>query len=191
MRGHGFGHPRHFGRFDRSGGPGGFGGGRHGGFGGGGRGGRRVFEHGDLRWVVLALIAEQPRHGYEIIKEIEDRLGGAYSPSPGVIYPTLTLLEETGLIAVKESEGGRKLYGPTPEGEAQLKTHRDAVDGLFERMAGVRERSAGGMSPRVVRAMENLRTALRLKLEQGALDEAQVQKLAEALDAAALAIEQV
>src|SRR6185503_14736033 len=85
MRDHGFGHGRHFGRMDRMGGSDGFGGGRHCGF--GGRGGRRVFEHGDLRWVVLALIAEQPRHGYEIIKEIEDRLGGAYSPSPGVIYP--------------------------------------------------------------------------------------------------------
>jgi DNA-binding PadR family transcriptional regulator len=169
---------------------GGFGGGRYGGF-GGGRGGRRVFEHGDLRWVVLALIAEQPRHGYEIIKEIEDRLGGAYSPSPGVIYPTLTLLEETGLIAVKESDGGRKLYAVTGEGEAQLKTHQDGVSSLFERMAGVRERSAGGVSPRVVRAMENLKTALRLRLEQGPLDEAQAQRLAEALDAAALAIEQV
>jgi DNA-binding PadR family transcriptional regulator len=165
-------------------------GGRDGGF-GGGRGGRRVFEHGDLRWVVLALIAEQPRHGYEIIKEIEDRLGGAYSPSPGVIYPTLTLLDETGLIAAKESEGGRKLYAVTAEGEAQLKKHQDAVDSLFERMAGVRERSAGGVSPRVIRAMENLKTALRLRLEQGPLDETQAQKLAEALDAAALAIEQV
>ena len=178
MRGHGFGHRgEHFGRFDRvHGGPG-----RHGG---------RIFDHGDLRWVVLALIAERPRHGYEIIKEVEDRVGGAYSPSPGVIYPTLTLLEETGLIAAQDSDGGRKLYAALPEGEAQLKAHRAGVDALFERMARVRERSAGGTSPSVVRALENLRTAVRLKLEQGPLGETQTQRLAEALDAAALAVEQ-
>jgi len=182
MRGHGFGHGGHFGHFDRM--RGGYRGGHRGG------GGGRIFDHGDLRWVVLALIAERPRHGYELIKEIEDRVGGAYSPSPGVIYPTLTLLEETGLIAAQESEGGRKLYAILLEGEKELQAHRPAVDGLFERMAGVRERSAGGVSPRVVRALENLRTAVRLKLEQGPLDEAKAQSLAEALDAAALAIEQ-
>lgn len=180
MRGHGFGRHGHFGHFERMRGRHGF----------GGRGGGRVFDHGDLRWVVLALLAERPRHGYEIIKEIEDRVGGAYSPSPGVIYPTLTLLEETGLIAAQESEGGRKLFQATAEGEAQLKAHRPAVDGLFERMARVRERSAGGVSPGVVRALENLRTSIRLKLEQGPLDESQAQRLAEALDAAALAVEQ-
>ena len=180
MRGHGFGHGRHFGRLERMGG-------RHG---PPGRGGGRVFDHGDLRWVVLALIAERPRHGYELIKEVEDRVGGAYSPSPGVIYPTLTLLEETGMIVAQESEGGRKLFAVSPEGAAQLKAHTGAVDALFERMARVRERSAGGVSPRVVRAMENVRTALRLKLEQGPLDETQAGRLAEALDAAALAIEQ-
>ncbi len=107
-----------------------------------------------------------------------------------MIYPTLTLLEETGLIAAQESEGGRKLYKVLAEGEEQLKAHQASVDGLFERMARVRERSAGGVSPRVVRALENLRTAVRLKLEQGPLDETQAQRLAEALDAAALAVEQ-
>ena len=188
MRGHGFGRGGHFGHFGRGEHMHGLHG-RHGREHGGRRGGR-VFDHGDLRWVVLAMIAEQPRHGYELIKEIEDRVGGAYSPSPGVIYPTLTLLEETGLIVAQESEGGRKLYRASPEGEEQLKTQKPGVDALFERMADVRKRSAGGVSPRVARAMENLKTALRLKLEQGPLDEAQAGRLAEALDAAALAIEQ-
>ena len=180
MRPQGFGHHGHFGHFERG----------RGGRGHGGRSDGRIFDHGDLRWVVLALIAERSRHGYELIKEIEERVGGAYSPSPGVIYPTLTLLEETGLVAAQESEGGRKLYALTAEGEAQLAAHRPSVDKLFERMAGVRERSAGGVSPRVRRAMENLKMAVRLKLEQGPLDETQAQRLAEALDAAALAVEQ-
>jgi|WetSurMetagenome_2_1015567.scaffolds.fasta_scaffold168407_2 DNA-binding PadR family transcriptional regulator len=176
MRGYGFHGHRGFGRM--RGGPG-AGEGRRG----------RVFDHGDLRWVVLALIAEQPRHGYEIIKEIEERVGGAYSPSPGVIYPTLTFLEETGLVSASDSEGGRKLYTILPEGEAQLAAHRGAVDALFQKMAWVRERSAGGVSAQVVRALENLRLAVRLKLEQGPLGEEQAQRLAEALDAAAVAVE--
>src|ERR1700675_2677186 len=79
------------------------------------RGGRgRIFDQGDLRFVILRLIAEKPRHGYEIIKDIEDRLAGSYSPSPGVIYPTLTLLEELGYASVTASEGGKKLYAITP-----------------------------------------------------------------------------
>src|SRR5690242_19960708 len=77
--------------------------GRHGGLGGRMRGRRaeRVFDQGDLRYVILKLISEAPRHGYEIIKAIEEQVGGAYSPSPGVIYPTLTLLEELGYIAAQ------------------------------------------------------------------------------------------
>src|SRR5215470_19747201 len=75
----------------------------------GGRGGLgRFFAHGDLRLVILSLIAEKPRHGYEIIKAIEDQVGGAYSPSPGVIYPTLTLLEELGYVTVQASDGAKK-----------------------------------------------------------------------------------
>jgi DNA-binding PadR family transcriptional regulator len=179
MRGYGFHHRGHFGRFGRE----------RGERGGERERGGRVFEHGDLRWVVLALIAERPRHGYEIIKEIEERVGGAYSPSPGVIYPTLTFLEETGLIATQDSAGGRKLYAVTPEGVTQLEAHRASVEALFERMGRVRERSAGGLSPSVMRALENLRMAVRLKLSQGPLSEEQAQRLAEALDAAALAVE--
>src|SRR6202167_1264790 len=85
---------------------------------GSGRG--RVFDQGDLRFVLLRLVAEKPAHGYELIKEIEERLGGAYSPSPGVIYPTLTLLEEMGYAQASQDPQGRKLYGLTPEGERIL-----------------------------------------------------------------------
>jgi DNA-binding PadR family transcriptional regulator len=83
-----------------------------------GRGGRgsRPLGTGDLRLVLLRLIAEQPRHGYEIIRAIEEKTGGAYSPSPGVIYPTLTMLAELGHVVVSETEGGRKLHSITAEG---------------------------------------------------------------------------
>src|SRR5258705_8305494 len=83
----------------------------------------RLFDHGELRLVVLNLISERPRHGYEIIKEIEDRVSGTYSPSPGVIYPTLTMLEEIGHATVAESDG-KKLYAITAEGTAYLAANR-------------------------------------------------------------------
>src|SRR5450755_317447 len=95
---------------------------------------RRFFAHGDLRLVILRLIAEKPRHGYEIIKEIEERVAGAYSPSPGVIYPTLTLLEELGYVAVTPGEGARKLHAITEEGRAFLAANHQTVDALFARM---------------------------------------------------------
>src|SRR3954471_15540195 len=104
----------------------GFGGGRH-----HARRGRRshgrIFDHGDLRFVILQLIADGPKHGYEIIKAIEDKLGGAYSPSPGVVYPTLTLLEELGYVTVSAGDG-KKLYTITAEGAAHLTANQATVD---------------------------------------------------------------
>ncbi len=153
---------------------------------GGGR--RRMFEQGDLKYVVLALIAEQPRHGYEIIKEIEARLAGAYAPSPGVIYPLLTMLEEMGLAALSEAEG-KKLYAATEAGRAELEAHKSEVAALFARIAAARESFSSGRSPQLVRAMENLKLALRLRMERGPLSEAEIEAVAAALDGAALAIE--
>ena len=148
----------------------------------------RVFDHGELRYVVLALIAEVPRHGYEIIKAIEDRLAGTYSPSPGVIYPTLTLLEELGHATVSESDG-KKRYAITPEGEAYLAANRRAVDAALARMDSVKAAHGDGPSPAIVRAIENLKLALRLRQGRGPLTEEQSRAIAAALDQAALAIE--
>jgi len=153
-------------------------------------GGGRVFDQGDLRWVILKLISEKPSHGYELIKAIEERLGGAYSPSPGVVYPTLTLLEELGFVAVVQSDGAKKAYGITDEGAKALEENLSTVETIFQRIAAVAERAGGGPAPQVVRGMENLRTALRLKLERGGLSEIQAVAIAKALDAAAQAIEQ-
>jgi len=103
---------------------------------GGGRRARgpKMFDAGALRYIVLQLIADQPRHGYEIIKEIEDRVGGDYAPSPGVIYPLLALLEDVGHVVVT-SEGNKKLHTITPEGRAFLKENRAFVDAISARMA--------------------------------------------------------
>ena len=95
---------------------------------GGGFGGRegRMFDSGELRLVILALIAEKPRHGYEVIKALGERVGGDYSPSPGVVYPTLTLLEDMGYASASVDAASRKLYAITPEGQAHLDDNKRA-----------------------------------------------------------------
>lgn len=168
---HGFGERRMFGRHHR---------GRHGG---------RPFGHGDLRFLILQMIQEQPRHGYEIIKQIEDSLGGSYSPSPGVVYPTLTMLEDLGYATVEASEGNKKLYTVTAEGTAFLEANKPTVEALEERLARVRAVFGDGPAPQIVRAMENLRTALRLRLSRGKLSLEQADAVAAAIDAAASAVD--
>ena len=177
-------HGAHFARhgFGFGGGPGGRGMGRH-------MRPERIFEQGDLRLVLLKLIADQPRHGYELIKAVEEAVGGAYSPSPGVVYPTLTLLEELGYATAQEG-AGKKLYSITSEGEAFLASQSPAVTSLFERIAAVAVANRGRRSPQIMRAMENLRTALRIRLSGGPLNDEQAQAVAAALDAAAKAVEQ-
>jgi DNA-binding PadR family transcriptional regulator len=110
------------------GGPGGPWGGR------GGRGGGRMFGHGDLKFVVLSLLAEKPRHGYEIIKELEERFGGTYSPSPGTVYPTRSLLEDMGYATARTEEGNRKVFEITDEGRKYLDENRSTIDDIFDRV---------------------------------------------------------
>jgi DNA-binding PadR family transcriptional regulator len=149
-----------------------------------------VFEQGDLRLVLLKLIADKPRHGYELIKAVEEAVGGAYAPSPGVVYPTLTLLEDMGYAKVQaEGDSGKKLYTVTPEGEALLGEQAKAVEALFARMAEVATNNRGRNAPQILRAMQNLQVALRYRLGRGPLSETQVQAIAAALDAAAGAVE--
>src|ERR1041384_1351301 len=99
----------------------------------------RMLAQGDLKLLALALIAEQPRHGYELIKLIEDKTRGAYSPSPGVVYPTLTFLEEAGYVTA-ESEGAKKRYTITDEGRAYLEENRDIADMVLARLAAIGEK---------------------------------------------------
>ena len=158
-----------------------------------GRGGGlgRFFAHGDLRLVILHLIADKPRHGYELIKAIEEQVAGAYSPSPGVIYPTLSLLEELGYVTVSTGDGAKKLHEITAEGRAFLEANRRAVDPLLARMAETSRARGGGPAPQILRAMENLKLALRLRLSRGPLSEEQINDVAAAIDTAATGVERV
>lgn len=143
--------------WDMAGGPG-----RRHGRAGGRRGGGRPFDHGGLRWALLALIAEKPSHGYELIKTIEARLAGAYAPSPGVVYPNLTLLEEMGALSAV-TEGGKKLYAITEEGRALLAENAEAAAAT---QAGMARFAAHARRPaRIQEAIGALRAAVHARLE--------------------------
>ena len=148
-----------------------------------------MFDHGDLRFVLLRLIEQQPRHGYELIRAIEEAFGGMYSPSPGVIYPTLTLLEELGYAAASEAVGGRKQYALTDAGGAFLKANRAIADAIFARMIEQGRAFGGGPAPEIRRAMHNLEQALAIRLGHGPLSAEQVQAITAILDRAASDIE--
>ena len=104
---------------------------RRGGWGG------RMFEQGDLKYVILQLLAEKPRHGYEIIKSLEEKSGGAYAPSAGAVYPTLTLLEDMGFASSSQEEGGKKVYTITESGRQYLAENQSTVDDVFERIGDI------------------------------------------------------
>jgi len=153
-----------------------------------GRGGR-FLEHGDLRYVVLALIADEPRHGYDLIKDLEERTGGAYRPSPGVIYPLLAMLEDEGLIAQAQAEGGRKLFSITEDGKAALEQNRAGVEAMFGRMAEASEGSRMAR-PRMARAIANFHMALGQRTRRD-LSEEQLDRLIAIIDDTASAIEKI
>ncbi|MEW6365394.1 MAG: PadR family transcriptional regulator [Acidobacteriota bacterium] len=100
-----------------------------------GRGRRRQqwFESGEMKYVILRLLKEKPRHGYEIIKALEERMGGWYTPSAGTIYPTLQLLEDQGYVRIVEQDG-KKIYHITPEGEKFLEENRSTIEEIMDRL---------------------------------------------------------
>jgi DNA-binding PadR family transcriptional regulator len=155
-----------------------------------GEGRERHFDNGELRLVILQLVADKPSYGYEIIKAIEERLSGGYAPSPGVVYPTLTMLEEEGYAAVSSTEGNRKLYAATESGLEYLKKNQVAIKAIFSRMEQAGKVFGRGKSPQIMRAIMNLRYALRLRTERGNLSAEQTRKIAEAIDAAARVIDE-
>jgi DNA-binding PadR family transcriptional regulator len=140
--------------------------------------------------VILQLIADKPSYGYEIIKAIEERLSGGYAPSPGVVYPTLTMLEEEGYATVSSTEGNRKRYAATDSGAEYLKANQVAIKAIFGRMEQAGKIFGRGKSPQIMRAIMNLRYALRLRTERGNLSAEQTRKIAEAIDAAARVIDE-
>jgi DNA-binding PadR family transcriptional regulator len=191
----GFGHG--FGGFGRGfggrgpergfGGPGGFGRGSGRGF-AEGRG--RLFDAGDVRLVILRLLSDQPSYGYQLIKSMEQTLSGGYTPSAGVIYPTLTMLEEEGL-ATSTVENNKKIYSLTPEGFAYLEANKGQVGELFERLEKAGRSFERGRSPEIMKAFLNLRGAVVARVSRESVKPEQIKKITEAINAAAKAIDEL
>ena len=166
----------------------------HGGRGGGrGRRGRkgRMFESGELRLVLLKLIAEEPRHGYDLIRAIEEMTGGEYAPSPGVIYPTLTLLQDMGLIEESEVEGSRKPFQITAQGREHLEERTEEADELIGRLKDLAPDEPSKAGPAIGRAVKNLMTALSHRIGRDGLDDELLHEIAAILDEAAQRIERI
>ena len=148
-----------------------------------------MFEQGDLKLVVLDLLKSAPRHGYDVIKAIEDLAGGDYTPSPGVIYPTLTLLEDMGYAQATAEQSGKKSYAITPEGSAFLDSQRDVLERILERITSAGSVADARRAPELQRSMQNFKTALHLRLSRGNLSATEFRTIADAIDRAAVEIE--
>lgn len=104
---------------------------------------RQWFGSGDMKYVILKLLREKPRHGYEVMKELGEQMHGCYSPSPGTVYPTLQWLEDEGLVRSQEVNG-KKVYEITDAGRTFLDEHKDVVEDIFDRVAETVEETLGG-----------------------------------------------
>ena len=155
---------------------------------GGPFGGGRMFDQGHLKFVILQLLAEKPRHGYEIIKEIEDRFGGMYAPSPGTVYPTLTLLEDLGYARARPEEGGKKIYEITDEGRAHLAENQPLIDDIFSRIEEFAQSIFGEPMMEVNRGLKNVASAI-YGSKRSSRSAEQIRKIKEILERAASEIE--
>lgn len=148
----------------------------------------RMFDQGQLKLLVLHVLDAQPSHGYEVIRAIADLAGGDYSPSPGTVYPTLTWLEDMGLAEALAQDGGRRQYRITSEGRVQLQSRREHLDALLLRLREGRRHALARRAPEIERAMENLKTALRLRFTDGTPDAQALHRIAAVIDHAAVEI---
>ncbi len=165
--------------------------GGRGGRGGGKRRRKRMFDSGELKLVLLKLIEEEPRHGYDLIRAIEDMTGGEYAPSPGIIYPTLSFLEDGGLIAPVDSDDSRKTFEITDDGRAELEEREREVDELMSRLSRHGDRAKRYDKSGVKRAMGNLFAVLGNRLSVRGIDDDLIREVTDILDEAAKRIERL
>lgn len=155
-----------------------------------GRGRRQMFESGDMKFVILRLIKEKPRHGYEIIKALEEKLSGCYTPSAGTVYPTLQLLEDQGFVKVVDTEG-KKVYHITPEGEAFLEENRSTLDDILDRVKDAVHGFAGGSMGNLNSAFGHLARATYQKAWRAGPDDEKTLRIVEILKKAVAEVEAV
>jgi DNA-binding PadR family transcriptional regulator len=152
---------------------------------------QRLFDGDELRLALLKLIADQPRHGYDLIRAIEELTGGNYIPSAGVVYPALSVLQDLGHIEGADAANARKVFTATPEGLAELAAQAQKVAELFARLAALATTREGFDAAPIRRAMENLRNVLRHRLSSGDADKNTLYEVAAILDEAVQRIERL
>jgi len=150
-----------------------------------------MFEQGDLKYVILQLLAEKPRHGYEVIKELEERFAGSYAPSAGTVYPTLALLEDVGYASVAMEEGGKKVYSITDAGREYLEQNKGAVDDIFERIAEFGASFLSDAMRDVNRSMGTVGRATYASASSYFRDKEKVARVREVLERAAREIDEI
>jgi DNA-binding PadR family transcriptional regulator len=150
----------------------------------------RLFDAGDLKIVILKLLSEQPSYGYQLMKTMEERLAGGYSPSAGVIYPTLTMLEEEGLAAATV-ENNKKVYSVTDEGKAFLQSKEARAEELFKRIDEAGKNFERGRAPELMRAFEDLGHAVRARCSRNNVTPKLLQEIAKVIHGAAKAIDEL
>jgi DNA-binding PadR family transcriptional regulator len=149
-----------------------------------------MFDGGEIKLVILKLLVEQPSYGYQLIKTMEERLAGGYTPSAGVIYPTLTMLEEEGL-ATSSTENSKKVYSVTADGIAFLEENKERVGELFMRLEETGRGFERGRSPGIMKAFMNLRGAVMARVTRESIKPEQILKITAAINAAAKAIDEL
>ena len=164
---------------------------------GGPRGGPRhsrrryqMFESGEMKYVILRLIKEKPRHGYEVIKALEERMAGCYTPSAGTVYPTLQLLEDQGYVLIVEQDG-KKIYHITPEGERFLDEHKSTLDDIADRVRDAVRGFAGGAMGDLNQAFTQLASLAYRKAWQAGPDDERTRRIVEVMRRAVSEIEAV
>lgn len=159
------------------------------------RGGRkharagRLFDQGDLKYVILRLLEDRPRHGYDVILALEDLLGGVYSPSPGTVYPTLAQLVAAGYAGPMPRERGRKVYEITAEGRGYLQEHAATVHAIFERIARFAEGMLQTPMIEVNAAFRRLERSAYRQAARSVADTARLQRVRDILDQATAALD--
>ena len=152
---------------------------------------RRMFSADELRLVLLAMIAEEPRHGYDCIRALEDASDGSYAPSPGSVYPILSMLSDEGQIAEREGESAKRVYETTATGDAELADRAEEIDELLDKLGTRARRARAAKSPDLMRSIGNLASAMTTRATRGDFSEETRRKAVALIDEVAARIERL
>ncbi len=149
-----------------------------------------MFEKGDLKYVILDLLAEKPSHGYEVIRALEEKFRGFYSPSPGSVYPTLQLLEDLGYVSATQRDG-KKTYEVTAEGRKFLEENRSSVEGIWSRVGGGWDPEFGAELHEMRGEISGLGKLFGREMHGGRLNKDKLRRIREVISGAARQIEDI